>query len=217
MMKVFIPIKHNSQRVPGKNYKEFHGEPLYKHTLLKYRKHEVFVDTDSDEIIEGISSDPRLQNVNVYRRNPGLIGDEVSVCELIKDYILRYDVKDAVAQIHVTSPFLRSHTLEEASKLIGQFDSVVACTKHNSRFWREESYGPCPVNHNPLRLEQTQDLPTLYEENSAFYIFKPEVLNTTNNRIGLKPYFYPVNPLESVDIDTGEDWHLAKMAEGLFL
>ena len=66
-MKIFIPIKHNSQRVPGKNYKEFRGEPLYKHTLLKYRKHEVFVDTDSNEIMKGISADSRLQNVKVYR------------------------------------------------------------------------------------------------------------------------------------------------------
>ena len=47
-LKIFIPIKKDSQRVPGKNFRIFNGEPLYKHTLLKYSKDEVWVDTASD-------------------------------------------------------------------------------------------------------------------------------------------------------------------------
>ena len=85
-------------------------------------------------------------------------------------------------------------------------DSVVSCNTYNSRFWRKEKYGFCPINHNPIKLEQTQDLPSLYEENSAFYIFSPDIMLSTGNRIGKNPYFYSVEYPFNLDIDTEEDW-----------
>ena len=217
-MKIFIPIKDNSQRAPRKNFRSFAGEPLYKHALLKYSQFEVYVDTDSQEIVDGILSDDRLAHVSVYRRSSDLIGDEISVCRLIKHFISKFNIQDTVAQLHVTSPFLSSETIKKAGELVGvgEYDSVVACTKYNSRFWKIESYGPCPVNHNPLRLEQTQDLPSLYEENSAFYIFHPEVPIQTNGRIGQNPYFFTLQYPENIDIDTEDDWNLVKSMEKVY-
>lgn len=207
-MKIFIPIKHNSQRVPRKNFRLFGQEPLYKHCLMRYTNHEVFVDTDSDEIVEEITQDKRLRHVTVFRRNEKLVGDTVSVCDLIGNFITQFNIEAPLAQIHVTSPFLSESTLVDAFSYINKYDSVVACTEHKSRFWRWEPYGACPVNHNPLKMEQTQDLPSLYEENSAFYIFRPEVLSG-GSRIGKNPYFYPVSYPENLDIDTEEDWEAA--------
>ena len=209
-MKIFIPIKHNSQRVPRKNFRLFRGVPLYKHTLLKYSNCDVYVDTDSEEIINEITRDSRLSNVKVYKRSSDLLGDEVSVCDLIKYFITKFKVKGPIAQIHVTSPLLSYKTIERAFAYIGQYDSVVSCNSYNSRFWRKEKYGVCPINHNPLRLEQTQDLPTLYEENSCFYIFDSDVVLSTGNRIGKRPYFYSVSEPENIDIDTEDDWNKLK-------
>ena len=59
-MIIFIPIKENSQRVPRKNFREINGVPLYKHTLYKLSDYEVYVDTDSTEVILDIESDERL-------------------------------------------------------------------------------------------------------------------------------------------------------------
>ena len=56
------------------------------------------------------------------------------------------------------------------------------------------------------KLEQTQDLPKYYEENSAFYIFQPNILLKTGNRIGQNPFFYELREPENLDIDTEEDW-----------
>ena len=78
-MNIFIPIKHNSQRVPRKNFRDFNGEMLFTHTLLKYKEHKVFVDTDSEEIKNLIQSDKRLSHVIVMNRQPHLCGDIVSV------------------------------------------------------------------------------------------------------------------------------------------
>jgi len=208
-MKIFIPIKHSSQRVPKKNFRNFNGEPLYKHSLLKYSEFEVYVDTDSEQIIYEINNDNRFKNVTVYKRDDKLIGHEVSVCNLIKNFISKYDISCPLVQLHVTSPFLNPKIIKDAYSLMSNHDSVVSCNLHNSRFWRKEKYGLCPVNHNPLKLEQTQDLPTLFEENSAFYIFNPDIIMKFNTRVGLNPYFYPINRPDNIDIDTEEDWEIA--------
>ena len=212
-MKIFIPIKHNSQRVPRKNFRELNGVPLYKHTLYKLKDYSVYVDTDSDEIMDGINSDSELKNVNCYRRRENLIGDEVSVCDLISNFIDRYIFKDAhVCQIHVTSPFLTLLTLEAAYDRIKEgYDSVASCNEIHTRFWRKEEYGYSPINHNPMKLEQTQDLPTYYEENSNFYIFSSENFKKTKTRIGFNPYFYTTEFPENMDIDTEDDWKLAEI------
>jgi CMP-N-acetylneuraminic acid synthetase len=205
-MILFVPIKENSQRVPRKNFRYLGDEPLYKHSLLKFTDCEVYVDTDSIEIMEQITKDHRLSHVTVYKRPHFLIGDEVSVCDLVKNFITRYQITSPIAQVHVTSPFLNQEILMDASAHLKTYDSVVACTTHQARFWRAESYGYCPVNHNPVKMEQTQDLPVLYEENSAFYIFNPEVIKGTGSRVGQNPYFYAIGEPYNLDIDTEEDW-----------
>lgn len=205
-MILFIPIKKNSQRVPRKNFRTFAGTQLYKHTLYKFTKHCVYVDTDSEEIIEQIRIDPKLSNVTVFHREKKLIGDTVSVCDLISNFVKKYNINKPIVQIHVTSPFLELKNLEDAYSKMDKYDSVVSCNVLQTRLWRKEDYGYCPVNHNPIKLEQTQDLPILYEENSAFYIFKPEVIMQSGNRIGKNPFFYPLTYPENVDIDTEEDY-----------
>ena len=208
-MKVFIPIKHNSQRVKRKNFRKFGNEPLFKHTLLKYSEFEVYVDTDSYEICDSITSDDRLRNVTVIKRKHLLLGDDVSVCDLIKSFIKEYSITSPVAQLHVTSPFLNKGTVVNAFARIDPYDSVVSCNVHQSRFWRQEEYGFCPVNHNPVKMEPTQALPPIYEENSSFYIFKPDVILGMNSRIGSNPFFYPLESPQNIDIDTESDWDYA--------
>ena len=205
-MKIFIPIKEESQRVPRKNFRLLGDVPLYKHTLFKLIEHEVYVDTDSDEIIEQVRKDKKLKNVVIFKRRVSLCGHETSVCELIKNFIEQFSINEPLVQMHVTSPFLTEEILTDALNKMKKHDSVVSCNVYKSRFWRKEQYGFCPINHNPLKMEQTQDLPKLFEENSAFYIFNPEVIMLTGNRVGRNPYFYPVLSPLNIDIDFEEDW-----------
>ena len=210
-MIIFIPIKENSQRVPGKNFRELLGEALYVRCLLKLEKFKVFVDTDSENIIKDIKNDSRLSHVTAYMRDPDLIGHEISVCKLIERFIDNHCIAgEDICQVHVTSPFLSTETLEKAIILMKEYDSVVSCNSYQNRLWRKENYGYCPVNHNPMNLEQTQDLPVFYEENSLFYIFNSEHFLKTLSRIGLNPFFYVCSFPENLDIDTEDDWSLIK-------
>jgi len=213
-VKIFIPIKESSQRVPQKNFRIFQGLPLYKKTLYKLKKYDVYVDTDSEHIINETLNDNNLKHVNAYKRAEHLVGNKVSVCDLINNFIKKFNFyQDLICQLHVTSPFLKVETLELACSKMGVYDSVVSCSKVQTRLWRKEEYGLCPVNHNPLVLQQTQDLPVYYEENSLFYIFKGETMLYGGNRIGKNPYFFETSFPENLDIDWESDWDLANKVE----
>ena len=53
-----VPMRHHSQRVPGKNYRPLAGRPLFHHileTLLKVPEiSEIAVDTDSAIVAHGL-------------------------------------------------------------------------------------------------------------------------------------------------------------------
>ena len=204
-MIVYIPIKQNSQRVPEKNFREFKGKPLWEHTVDKLKDHDVFIDTDSSDILDKCLLKPW---VKCFTRRERLVGDEISVIDLLKDFVKRFNIQKPICQIHVTSPLLDvNHINFVEHKIKEGFDSIFSVDAVQKRFWRKETYGLCPVNHNPIKLEQTQDLPELYCENSYLYAFNPEVLEM-HNRIGKNPYMLKIGFPYNLDIDTEEDWQL---------
>ena len=65
-MKFFIIIKEESERLPNKNFLNLNGIPLYKHLLNELESVDVYVDTDSDRIIDECKT---LTNVICYKRD----------------------------------------------------------------------------------------------------------------------------------------------------
>lgn len=209
-MIVYIPIKENSQRVPRKNFREFKGKPLWEHTVDKLKDFRVVIDTDSQEIIDGCKN---KKWVTTYLRPENLRGDKVSVVDLIRNYFQDFPKETWILQLHVTSPFITEKTINQLKELTkSSHDSFFSVDKIQNRFWREESYGLVPINHNPMKLEQTQDLPPYFMENSCFYLFKRSVLDF-GNRIGKNPKQIEIGFPENLDIDTEQDWEIVKLLE----
>ena len=48
----FIIIKKNSQRIKNKNFKILKKKELWQHLILSLKGQKVFIDTDSDQIIQ---------------------------------------------------------------------------------------------------------------------------------------------------------------------
>jgi len=208
-MVVYIPIKKNSQRVPEKNFREFNGKPLWEHVTDKLVDFNVYIDTDADSIINCCKE---KSWVTCFPRRSYLIGDKISVVDLLKNFVDQFSIEEPICQIHVTSPFLNPDHIKFALDKINNegHDSVFSADVVQNRFWRKENYGYCPVNHNPMKLEQTQDLPVYYMENSYLYAFLPKVLEY-NNRIGYNPYIMEIGFPYNLDIDTEEDWKLVNV------
>lgn len=210
-MIIYIPIKENSQRVPQKNFREFQGKPLWEHTIDKLKDFQVVVDTDSETIIDACQD---KEWVTTFLRPEELRGDKVSVVDLIKNYFQDFPSDWWILQLHVTSPFLKVETIEKLRDKVSKqkIDSAFSVDKIQNRFWRDETYGLVPINHNPMKLEQTQDLPPYYMENSCFYLFKRSVLDY-GTRIGKKPLQIEIEFPENLDIDTEKDWEIVKLLE----
>lgn len=214
-MKVFLPIKNHSERVPGKNFLFLNGKPLYMwilDSLLNCEEiSQVVIDTDSDN--EDLLSLKVNSKVIIKRRNQNLIGDDVSMNLLIEDFLLD-QADETFMMTHTTNPFLSPETIKLAIKEFKEavhygFDSLVAVNKHQSRFYSEDF---APINHDPNHLLKTQDLGCVFEENSCLYIFtKSSFSENNNNRIGKNPFLFSTPKFESLDIDTKEDWNFAEL------
>jgi CMP-N-acetylneuraminic acid synthetase len=204
----FVPMRHHSQRVPGKNYRLLAGKPLYHHILQALLAcpeiSEVVVDTDSPEILAGLEQS--FPQVTALERPEYLRSDTVPMNE-----VLIYDTSQVAAdlylQTHSTNPLLRSETISRAiQSLLGSYpayDSLFSVTRLQTRLWDQLGRA---INHNPAILLQTQDLPPVYEENSCLYIFTRQNLISRRNRLGERPMLFEIQADEAWDIDEELDF-----------
>ena len=208
-----VPIKDHSERVKGKNFRDFCGEPLYHHIVKTldrtYAVDEILIDTDSNLVMKEA---PELSpKVRVIERPEEIRGDFVSMNRVI-EYDLTQSEADIYLQTHATNPLLSHETLAHALKKFvekqEECDSLFSVTQYQSRFYFEDGR---PVNHDPEELLRTQDLPPLYEENSCIYIFTKESFGEKKRRIGPKPVLFPTPHIESTDIDDEFTFRLAEL------
>ena len=209
-----LPMKANSQRVKGKNFRPLHGKPLFRwilDSLLAVDEiDEVVINTDARDILaeNGLTDGPR---VRIRDRKPELCGDTVSMNLILADDVANVPAETYV-MTHTTNPMLSSATIAQALELYrtktadGTADSLFTVNKIQTRFYRADC---SPVNHDPDNLVQTQDLEPWFEENSCLYIFSAGSFAATDARIGRKPVMFETPHLESVDIDTPDDWDIA--------
>ncbi len=203
-----VPMRHHSQRVPGKNYRPLAGKPLFHHsieTLLACPQiDQVVVDTDSEPVMQGLRA--HFPAVCILERPEALRADTVSMNE-----ILSYDTSQVEAdfylQTHTTNPLLRAETISGAIQTFLEsypaYDSLFTVTRLQTRLWDQLGRA---INHNPAILLQTQDLPPVYEENSCAYIFTRSILLTRRNRLGERPRMFEIPAQQAWDIDEELDF-----------
>jgi CMP-N-acetylneuraminic acid synthetase len=203
-----VPMRHHSQRVPGKNYRSLAGKPLFHYiieTLLGCPEiSQVVVDTDSQPVMDGLGAD--FPMVRVVERPESLRADDISMNE-----ILAYDTDQVPAdfylQTHSTNPLLCAQTVSAAVQkflsIYPAYDTLFSVTRVQKRLWDELGRA---INHNPAVLLQTQDLPPVYEENSCIYIFPKAILVERLNRLGYRPWLFEIPAAEAWDIDDELDF-----------
>jgi CMP-N-acetylneuraminic acid synthetase len=209
-----LPMKANSVRVKGKNFRNFLGKPLFQwilDTLLLIEEIDLIViNTDAREILleNGLVETSRII---IRDRKQDLQGDSTSMNLILLDDINAIPA-NLYVMTHTTNPLLSAKTIKDAinafkKKLDNkEADSLFSVDKEQSRFYR---YDCSPVNHDPRNLIPTQDLEPWFKENSNLYIFSEESFHRTNARIGNAPMLFETPKIESIDIDNENDWDLA--------
>ena len=211
-----VPMRHSSERVPGKNYRIFAGKPLFYHiveSLLACTSiTKVVVATDSPVIKQMCHTD--FQNVLVLDRPEHLQNGTIPMNDVLLNCTNQIQA-DFYLQTHSTNPVLSERTIATAVDRFCThypiYDSLFSVTRKQVRMWDALAR---PINHNQNILLRTQDLPPIYEENSCLYIFSKDILLEKHNRIGNRPYLFEMDEIEAQDIDVELNF---RVAEFLFL
>jgi len=209
-----MPMRHSSERVPGKNYRAFgDGRPLFHHmveTMMGCSEIEkIIINTDSPTIRE--QCERLFPAVQIIDRPEHLYGGETPMTD-----ILMHDARAVPSQFylqtHSTNPLLTRDSLRRAiDAFFAKYpinDSLFSVTRMQTRYWDSLARA---INHNPAMLLRTQDLPPTYEENSCIYIFEREALLQRHNRIGLRPIMFELERHEAIDIDEEIDFRIAEL------
>lgn len=208
-----VPMRHSSERVPGKNYRDFAGKPLFfriTESLLKVSKiSTVVIDTDSPVIMD-LCERHFKGRVKLLERPEHLRDGGIAMNDVLMNVINQIDA-DFYLQTHSTNPILSADTINTAIQkfieVFPMYDSLFGVTRRHVRFWDVLAR---PINHNQNILLRTQDLPPVYEENSCIYLFSKEILVRKHNRIGDRPYMFEIPEIEAQDIDVGLNFKVAE-------
>jgi CMP-N-acetylneuraminic acid synthetase len=203
-----VPMRHHSQRVPGKNYRPLAGKPLFHHvieTLLTVPLiNEIVVDTDSEPVMDGLRR--FFPQVKIINRPDHLRADDIPMNEILLHDTEQYPA-DFYLQTHSTNPLLKPETVSRAiESFLASYpdrDSLFSVTRLQTRLYDKDGNA---INHNPRELIQTQDLPPVYEENSCIYIFNRANLAAKRHRISDKPMMFEIDADEAWDIDEELDF-----------
>ena len=212
-----LPMKANSERVKGKNFKNFCGKPLFKWVLDKLLDineiSQVIINTDAQDILyeNGMEDNEKIL---VRNRRKEICGDLVSMNLVIND-----DVENVEADIYLmtntTNPLISVDTIKKA---ISKFTKALESNQNIDSLFsvnliQERYYDSAvkPINHDPNNLVRTQDLEPWFKENSNLYLFTKASFMKTKARIGEKPMMLVTPANESIDIDNPDDWDLAEL------
>jgi CMP-N,N'-diacetyllegionaminic acid synthase len=207
-----ILARGGSKGVPKKNIIDFCGKPLIAWTIdncLKGGANSVWVSSDSDEILE-ISSE---YGANKIKRPDDIAGDfatsESAWLHAIKYIEQAEDKIDWVVAPQVTSPLREASDISKAISLAKEniHDSFFSCSvAEDLFFWQKNHMGNLDsVNYDWRNRKRRQDIPKQFIENGSFYIFKPQVLKSTNNRFGSNIGIVEMEFWKMFEIDSFDD------------
>jgi N-acylneuraminate cytidylyltransferase len=194
------------------------GKPLLgwtiEHALNTAEIDQVFVSTDDSEIADYATSSGAV----VIKRPVSISGGSAnseSAIQHVLDHIkssLSCD-PDFVVFLQATSPLRRSNDIGAAIDL---FKSVDADSLFSSSIaadltiWNRDVDGWVSSNFDYKKRVTRQAAPTQFVENGSIYIFRPELLAQTGNRLGGKIESYLMEPWQVHEIDVEEDVELIK-------
>jgi CMP-N-acetylneuraminic acid synthetase len=206
-----LPMRHSSERVVGKNYRNLGDKPLFHHildTLLAVPEmSQVVIDTDSPTIKAQVRE--KYGAVRVLDRPEHLRDGNTAMNDVLLN-TTRIVEADLYLQTHSTNPFIRPETIQRSIDLLlrsEHADSLFGVTRLQARLWRPDGTA---INHDPDRLARTQDLEPVYLENSCIYLFDRPTLVRRGNRVGDHPVLFEIDGWEALDIDDETDFQLAE-------
>ena len=211
----FIPIKSNSERVPGKNFRQLCGKPLYQHIIENSIKancfDDIYVDTNSEDVKRFCDAN----GVKIIEREEELAKNTANGNDLLNYHYSLFPTYDYYFQLFATAPFLQPTSIAKAvNNLVGSacYDSTFTALREHSFYW----FNNTPINYRPCILPRSQDMTPVYEETTGLYGMSRAALEKYHCRIGANPFICEVNKFEAIDINTEDDLKMAEFVGKMY-
>ena len=217
MMQVLaiIPARGGSKRIPRKNVALVGGLPLVthsiRHAISSQRVTTTVVSTDDAEI----AAIARAEGADVIER-PLSLANDMSSSESALLHVL--DARRAVGHedpalvvfLQCTSPVREPADIDNA---VAQFerqgaDSLMSACENTKFIWALGAEGARSLNYDYRNRKREQDLDPQFQENGSIYVFRPQLLRATNNRLGGTIAIYSMGYWSSFQVDSQEDLEL---------
>lgn len=205
----FIPIKANSERIPGKNFRVLNGKKLYEYICEHVAEANIFDDVYVDTNSEEIAAYAKTKGFYSIERKPELALNTANGNDLLVYHFNQYPDYDYYFQLFATAPYLQPRTIKECfDKLVSSevYDSCFTATENHGFYWLNMT----PINYRPGILPRSQDMTAVVEESTGMYGISHDSLEKYRCRIGAKPYIHVISKFEAVDINTEEDFKVAE-------
>lgn len=203
-----IPVRKNSQRVINKNLRLFNKKNLliYKIEKLKQIKYidQIIINTDSEEAIK-IAKDLR---VGFWRREDYYASSSCSNSEFWS-HIADTTDSEYIMFTNCTSPLVKLETYNNIFKKFEETknvnDSLNTVTEEKNFLYLDYK----ALNFDPKKAPNSQELPNIVKLNFAVNILSKKLMYKKKSVIGDNPYFFKLDQIESLDIDTLFDFEFA--------
>ncbi|MFT6814181.1 MAG: CMP-N,N'-diacetyllegionaminic acid synthase [Sphingobacteriales bacterium] len=210
-----IPARSGSKGLPGKNIKSLKGKPLIAYTIEAALNSKLITDvilsTDSYEIekiaIKFGAKSPFLRPAHLASDKALSIDNYIHLIgELNKT---KEEKIENFVVLQPTSPLRTAEDIDSAINLFNEkkADSVISYTQEKHpiswhKYVNQENKFQDIFNDD---AKNRQDYRPSYYPNGAIYIFKTKLINS-KKYYSENSYAYIMNHLNSVDIDTIEDF-----------
>jgi N-acylneuraminate cytidylyltransferase/CMP-N,N'-diacetyllegionaminic acid synthase len=218
-----VPARGGSKRLPGKNIKLLGGRPLIGWTIEAALQSDaacaVLVSTDDAQI----GAVAQAFGASVPGLRPAHLATDTAtsvdvVLHALDVYESDHGQVDGVLLLQPTSPFRTAESIRRAVALFREdvsrpLVSVCAASTHPAWCFRLEGDSMEPFLGWENLSRRSQDLEPAWTLSGSIYLIAPDVLREHRRFVlpGTVPMMVYDN-LESIDIDTPEDWSAALLA-----
>jgi N-acylneuraminate cytidylyltransferase len=202
-----VPVRAGSQRVKNKNTKPFADSNLLKIKLETLKKismiDNIVVNSDSDEMLDIALS----YGVSTHKREEYYASSECDNSEFFK-HIAETTDTDYIMCSHVTSPLISAETYFSCVDkfMNSNIENLVTVCDVKHHMWLDGK----PLNYNPSESPNSQDLPDIVGLTYGISILGKDDMVKHKNVVTDNPYFYRLDEIESIDIDTEFDFMVAE-------
>ncbi len=211
---IVMPLKADSERVKGKNFRDLAGKPLYRWAMDK-----LLLLDDVDVFVYGDAKTWSLIDNHVKYKGVDHIEEKEASSHMDSNGFfqdiarkLPGDYK-SIMYANATSPFVELSTYElcmEVYREENEFDSVLTAIPVFGRVWNNDAQS---LNHNPQTCPRTQGQAPVWIESDGLWLMDVELMLRFRRRVGMCPYFCSVNEVERLDINVPADFDMAELIQ----